>query len=114
MADTETKDHKSHAAPFIRGDWSKSTYMENPHIDNLMSVVVNLGSEFWTMKRRLLVLEKLLDESQVVDRETVEAYMPNEMERERWAKERDDFIDRTFSVLMRETSENRGAISLDR
>ena len=100
MADTK-KDRQTYATDYIKGDWDKAVYLDNPHTDNLMSAVLNLGAEFWALKRRQLVVEKLLDQKGTVSRATVEAFNPSEEDKAAWQAERDDFIERTFSVLTR-------------
>ena len=95
------KDRQTYATDFIKGDWDKAVYLDNPHTDNLMSAMLNLGAEFWAMKRRQLVVETLLSQKGTIDRATIEAYNPTEQERVAWTAERDDFIERTFSVLTR-------------
>ena len=98
-------DHTTYAAPFIKGDWDKAVYLDNPHVDNLMTAFVGLGAEFWTMRRRMMVLEAFLAKSKVVDLTALEAYEPSAEQKVAWDAERDDFIKRTFSVLTRETSQ---------
>lgn len=113
MADAETGAHPSYAAPFIAGDWRQSTFLDNPHVDNLMSAVLQLGSELWTLKRRTLVLETFLDDKQLVDSARVNAYIPTAAERVRWDRERDDFIERVFGVLTRDTARVGGPFKLE-
>ena len=100
MADAK-KERETYAVDYVKGDWDKAVYLDNPHTDSLMSAVLNLGAEFWAMRRRQMVVEKLLDQKGTVSRQTIEAYNPTDEERVAWAAERDDFIERTFSVLTR-------------
>jgi len=98
----ETK-HEAHAVPFIKGDWDKAVYLDNPHTDNLMSTVLALGAEVWTMRRRMMVLEKLLEEKGVSP-EAVESYVPSKELGLAWDEKRDEFITRSFSALTRTTA----------
>ena len=41
------KEHQTYATDYVKGDWDKAVYLDNPHTDNLMSAVLNLGAEFW-------------------------------------------------------------------
>ena len=50
MADAP-KDRPTYAAPFIKGDWDKAVYLDNPHTDNLMTAFVGLGAEHWSLRR---------------------------------------------------------------
>jgi hypothetical protein len=89
---------------FIKGDWDKALYLDNPHVDNLMTAFLGLGAEFWSMRRRMMVLETLLAKGKSVDLAALEAYEPTPEQKVTWEAERDDFIKRTFSVLTRETT----------
>jgi hypothetical protein len=106
---TDKKDRPTYATDYIKGDWDKAVYLDNPHSDNLMTAFLNLGAEHWALKRRVMVLEKLIAEKKVIDPAAVEAYEPTEAERAAWTAERDDFIQRTFAVLTRETAPVTGA-----
>ncbi len=109
MADAK-KERPTYAVDYIKGDWDKVVYTDNPHIDNLMDAILGLGAELWTLKRRTMVIEKFLDEKHVALKAQIEAYVPTEQERDTWAKERDDYIARVFSVLTRVTASTGGAI----
>ena len=98
----ETK-HEPHAVPFIKGDWDKAVYTDNPHTDNLMTVVLALGAEVWTVRRRMMVLEKVLEEKGVSP-EVVESYVPSKELGLAWDQQRDEFISRTYSALTRMTA----------
>jgi len=98
------KDRPTYAADFIKGDWDKAVYLDNPHVDNLMTAFVSLGAEHWSLRRRVMVLEHLLSEKKVLDPKKLEAYDPNPDQKVAWEAERDDYIKRTFAVLTRETN----------
>lgn len=100
MADAKTE-RPDYAVEFVKGDWDKVTYTDNPHIDNLMDAIVGLGAEVWAIKRRNLVLEKFLDEKNRGLTAKIEAYVPTDEEKVAWAAERDDFIGRVYNVLTR-------------
>lgn len=97
MADTR----KTYATEFVKGDWDKAQYLPDPHVDNLTAVVMSLGTEFWAMRRRMMVIESLLEQNKVVNRASIEGYKPTEAEATAWNAERDDLIDRVFAVLGR-------------
>lgn len=100
----EKADRPTFAAPFIKGDWDKAVYLDNPHVDNLMTAFLNLGAEHWALRRRVMVLERFMAEKKVIDPAKVEAYDPTPAEKAAWEAERDDYIKRTFAVLTRETA----------
>lgn len=79
MADTR----QTHAIEYVKGDWDKAQYLPDPHVDNLTAVVMGLGTEFWAMRRRMMVIESLLEQNKVVNRAAIEAYRPTEAESSR-------------------------------
>jgi hypothetical protein len=100
----------THASDYIEGDWRKSVFLGNTHIDNLMSALLGLGGEYWAMRRRLMVVEKLLASRCGIVAEEIERYMPGVEEQASWDRQRDDFIERVFAVLIRDTADVSGAI----
>lgn len=90
-----------YAIEFVKGDWDKAQYLPDPHVDNLTAVVMGLGTEFWAMRRRMMVIESLLEQNKLVNRASIEGYMPTEAESAAWNAERDDLIDRVFALLGR-------------
>jgi hypothetical protein len=103
MAD-KPNDRATYAAKFIKGDWDRAVYLDNPHIDNLMTAFMAMGAEMWTMRRRMKVIEKLLGEKRVIDLSKIEAYVPTAEEQAAWQAERDEFIHNMFAVFTRETN----------
>ena len=100
MADVKI-DRSTYAADFIKGDWDKATYINDPHVDSLVAVVVSLATELWGMRRRQMVVETLLAKGNLVSAAAIESYEPNEAERAAWTAERDDTIERIFTALTR-------------
>jgi len=74
-------------------------------VDNIMHVLIDLGAEMWTLRRRMLVLERVLEKASVSS-EDVERYVPTPEEKAAWAKERDVFIARAFGALTRKGGAN--------
>lgn len=109
MADAKDE-RPDFAVPFVKGDWDRVTYTDNTHIDNLMDALIGLGAEVWTLKRRNMVLEKFLDQKKIAPKELVEAYVPSDEERVEWAKQRDDFIGRIYTVLARVPKDTSGDV----
>ena len=106
MADSkqESKARETFTVPHVKGDWDKTVYLDNPHTDNLMTAMLSFGAEFWALKRRVLIVEKLMDDKKMISREMVEAYQPTGAELAQFDTDRDDFIQRVFGVLTRETA----------
>ena len=100
----QSKNLKTHTGDFIKADTDRAVFMGNPHIDNLMTVVIALGAEIWTDRRRLRVVERLLETKGTVTRDMVEEYVPSVEEKAMWDKERDGMVKRVFDVLSRDTA----------
>lgn len=94
------KDRPTHASDFIEYDIDNVTFYDNPVLDNLMTTVIALGSEVWTTKRRVKILESVLAK-QGVPKDLVESYIPTEEEEVEWRSERDRFIEKTYGALKR-------------
>lgn len=108
MAKIELKtDRPTHTADFIKSDAERAVFLGNPALDNMMSSLIALGTEVWSTKRRMNVLEALLEEKGVTP-QMIEEYVPTEEQVAKWEKERDGFIDLTYSPLLRE-----GDLSVD-
>jgi hypothetical protein len=98
----QTKDPQTHVADFIKADTDRVVFTGNPHTDNLMTVVIALGAEVWADRKRLRVLERLLETKGKVTREMVEQYVPSSEEQAAWDLERDRMVRRVYDVLQRD------------
>ncbi len=101
----------TYASDYIEGDWRKSVFLDNAQVDNLMTALLGLGGEFWAMRRRLMVVEGLLASRCGIGAEEIEGYVPGTEEQASWDQRRDDFIERVFAVLIRDTADVSGAIA---
>lgn len=103
MADVkkDAKTRETFTVPHLQGEWDKAVYLDSLHADNMMNALLAFGTEFWALKRRVMVMEKLMDDKKMVSREMIEAYKPSEAELAAWDTERDDFVERVFSHLTR-------------
>jgi hypothetical protein len=109
MADAKKSDVTKYATEYVKNDWDKVVFLDNPHTDNLMTAFLNLGAEMWVTRRRQLITEKLLSQGAKVSAEAIDAYNPSPEETAAWEKQRDEFIERTFSVLTRPITKVAGA-----
>lgn len=98
---------RTRAAPFIPADTDAAVFLGNPHIDNLMSVVIALGAEIWADRQRMKVVERLLETEGQATAAMIEAYVPTDAEKEAWEAERMEMVERVYSVLSRDTSKGR-------
>lgn len=119
MADTapdtldQPKERKSASDGFIPADSADITLFPQQVTDNLMHALVALGAEMWTMRRRMYVLEKVLEKAGVSAND-VEQYKPTAEEQAAWAEERDIFIKRTFGALTRRGGGNQKQLDRSR
>ena len=90
-----------HTADFIKSDADRAVFLGNPILDNMMTSLIALGSEVWASRRRMNVLEAILEEKGVSN-EMIEQYTPSAEMAAKWEKDRDRFIDLTYSPLLRE------------
>ncbi len=95
---------RTKAAPFIPADTDAAVFLGNPHIDNLMSVVIALGAEIWADRQRMKVVERLLETEGKATTAMIEAYVPTDAEKAAWEAERVAMVERVYSVLSRDTS----------
>jgi hypothetical protein len=97
MADTKF-DRPTFTVKAIPADINNAQFLANPVLDNLVSVVIAMGSEVWATKRRMKVMEAVMAKKGITT-EMIEKYVPTEAENKAWEQERDRFIAATFGAL---------------
>lgn len=100
----------TYASDYIEGDWRKSVFLQDAQVDNLMTALLGLGGEFWALRRRLMVVEELLASKCGIGAADIDGYVPAPEAQAAWDKRRDDFIERVFAVLIRDTADVSAAI----
>ncbi|WP_446831852.1 hypothetical protein [Candidatus Foliamicus sp.] len=80
---------------------SDPQYFEHPVLDHLLETVLQLGSELWTTRRRLAVLEKALAEAGALSENAVELRMPSAEELAEESAQRDAFVRRLYAGFAR-------------
>jgi hypothetical protein len=95
----------SAADGFIAADSDNIALFPQQVVDNLMHAMVALGAELWTVRRRMMILEKVLEKTGVSS-EDLELYTPSADEQASWAEERTIYIARTFGALARRGGAN--------
>lgn len=76
-------------------------YFDHPVLDHLVETVMQLGSELWTTRRRLELLEKVLADAGALPEDAVEQYMPSSAEVSGEAARRDAFVRRLYAGFAR-------------
>lgn len=86
-----------------RGDYieprADDVFLRDAALDNVMSTVIALGSEFWALQKRMNVVETLLEEKGTVSKDMIESYRPTEEDQAAWEEQRDRFIKRVYGFL---------------
>jgi hypothetical protein len=91
--------HRSVATDFIDHGSSTYTFLQDPIVDALMQVVVDLGMETWITRRRMMVLERVLESRGILPGEAVETYVPTPEDTAAWRAERDRMVRTVYAVL---------------
>ena len=86
-------------ARFIPSQSQNHVFFPDRSVDQLMQVVISLGAEHWVMRRRMLVIEALLEQGKPVSTAEIERFNPSPEQQASWSQERDAFIRRAFDAL---------------
>ena len=76
-------------------------FFENAAVDNLIEIVLELGSELWVQRERSRIVQQLLAERGVVTADAIQQCIASEAEVGRSAAERQAFIDRLYGAFAR-------------
>ena len=78
-------------------------FFDNPAIDNLIAVTLELGAELWVQRERMRVIEKLLGEKGLVTAAMIEQYQSDPAELAQGKSDRDAFVSRVYGAYARQT-----------
>ncbi len=78
-------------------------FFDNPAIDNLIAVTLELGAEVWVLRERQRIMEQLLTTHGKITTELIEQHQPSAEEQARSKAERDEFVNRVYAAFARET-----------
>jgi len=93
--------HTLAASDFIDHGSESYTFLQDPVVDALMQVVIELGTETWVTRRRMMILERVMADRGILSGEAIETYMPTEAEEKLWRQERDRMLRSVYSALAR-------------
>ncbi len=74
-------------------------YYDDPAIDQLMTIVLNLGAELWVMRDRQAMMEELLAQKGCITVEDLDKGRPSEDLAARLTEERQECIRRVYGHL---------------
>jgi len=92
---------KSTATEFIDHGSESYTFFDDPVVDALVQAVVELGSENWITRRRLLVMESVLTKLGILSADAIELHVPDANEMQSWRQERDRLIKTVYAAFAR-------------
>ncbi len=93
--------HKSVVGDAIKAHTDRAAFLPDPVVDNLVTVVLELGAQIWTDRKRIRTLEAVLVRNGLTTADAVETFVFPMDQDEAWRQERDEFIQTTFAALMR-------------
>jgi hypothetical protein len=92
---------KARAVEFISKGAENVVFLDNQVLDSLMSSVPELSAEVWTLKRRSLFTEALLESKRMVTKADIESDSPSTDAMRDWSAQRDRFRSRIYRPFAR-------------
>lgn len=103
MTESST-DRRTHTTDHIPLDADGFVFLENEVVDSLVSTVLELTAEVWTVKRRLLVMDKVMSAQGAIDRDAVETYLPTAEDEAEWRSLREQYVKRILGPMARKVT----------
>ena len=94
-------DPKNLTTDYVKSDYDSMTFLGNPHIDALVLAVQSLGGELWTTRRRLFVVEALMEKGVAVTPASIQGYVPTSEQEARWKADRDRLVVGMYEPFLR-------------
>ena len=85
----------------------RSVFFDDPAVDHLMSMVLALGSDLWSLRERVYVLESVAESKGLFLHDDVEEFTLTEEQEAELRSLRKEFIDRMMFVLKEEVDQLR-------
>jgi coenzyme F420-reducing hydrogenase delta subunit len=92
------KNRPTYTVEAIPTDIANGILLGNSSIDKIVSCMIAIGTELWATQRRLKVIEAVMAKNGITH-EMIEQYVPSAEEAAAWERDRDRFVDLTFSPL---------------
>ncbi len=97
MAAPDSK-RPTYATEAIPSDVKTGMFLGNPALDSLVSCVIAMNAEMWSMRRRMKVMEAVMAKKGVTT-DLIEKYVPSAAEKVAWEQDRDRFVSLTLGAL---------------
>ena len=94
-------DSKNYTTDDVKSDYDSMTFLGNPHLDALVLAVQSLGGELWTTRRRLFVVEALMERGIAVTPASIQGYVPTSEQEARWKADRDRLVVGIYEPFLR-------------
>ncbi len=94
----------TYATNFIKTDVENVAFLGNVHVDNIVTTLMAMGNEMWSMRKRMHILETVL-EDKGVKADVIEKYIPTAAQEQAWAKEREIWVDRFWGHFAKNSGE---------
>ena len=107
--DSKINGRETFTIDYFDTDTDEQVWLGSPHVDNLVSVVIALGSELWATKQRQIISEKLAEKNIPATHEAIETYQPTDEEEKEWHAEREALAHRLYRYLARPTNQSRAS-----
>ena len=76
-------------------------FLNNEALDSLVTTVLELSAQLWTVKRRAMVTEKLLESKGVATSAEIETFVASQEDEAEWKLDRDQFIKQVYGAFAR-------------
>jgi len=80
----------------------RPAFFDEPGMDQLLSMVLELAAELWVVRERVFLLEAVLTQQGVAAADAIESYLPTDAEKAVLAKMRAEATANIFRTLNRE------------
>ena len=94
---------KTYASNYVKGDLTSAVFMDdsNPHVDHLFTAMQALAAEVWTNRRRMYIIEAMLEKKIPVTQESIQTYLPTAEEDAIWKADRDRMVKTQYAPFLR-------------
>ncbi len=86
-------------------DYSKDFFLGDPMLDRVMQVLITVARESYVTKDRLAVLEKILEDNNVLIEGAIDSYKPSSSEEVKIKERRDEYVSSILRPLVKEILE---------
>jgi len=86
----------------------RSAFFENAESDRLLAMLVQMMTEHWALKERVLSLEALLAKHDILPADAVESYVPEGQQDGQWDLQSFEFIQSVIGAARNVDNRNRG------